>query len=133
MAKNETRRIRPSQLQEDRDSFAALKVMTGYTPANSDFTVAKIQTSQQAMVDKRDAEAQQQAELDAARDDVTAAEWEFHNAVLGAKAQVKAQFGEDSNELQALGLKKKSEYQSPGPRGTAPTATPPASTPPANA
>ncbi len=27
--------------------------------------------------------------------------------------EVKAQFGEVSNELQALGLKKKSEYQSP--------------------
>ncbi len=126
MAKNETRRIRPSQLQEDRDSFAALKVMAGYTPANSDFTVAKIQISQQAMVDQRDVEAQQQAVLYGARDDATAAEGEFHNAILGSKAQ----FGEDSNELQALGLKKKSEYQSPGPRGTT---TQPATTPPANA
>ncbi len=37
--------------------------MTGYAPANSDFTVATIQTAPQAMVDKRDAEAQ--ADLDA--------------------------------------------------------------------
>jgi hypothetical protein len=58
----------------------------------------------------------QQADLDAARDDATAAEWEFHNALLEAKNQVKAQYGPDSNELQGLGLKKKSEFKSPGPK-----------------
>jgi hypothetical protein len=113
MAKNETRRIRPSQLQEDRDAFAALKAVSGYKPANPDFAVAKIQAAQDAMVEKRDVEAQQQAELDAARDDATAAEWDFHNAMLGVKDQVKAQFGADSNELQSIGLKKKSEFKSP--------------------
>jgi len=30
------------------------------------------------------------------------------------RTQVKAQFGDDSNELQAVGLKKKSEYQKGG-------------------
>jgi hypothetical protein len=123
MAKNETRRIAPSALQADRDAFAALKAVEGYKPANSDFTVAKIQAAQDAMVDKRDLEAQQQAEFDAARDEATAAEWEFHNAVLGAKDQVKAQFGADSNELQAVGLKKKSEYKSAKAKTTSAAAT----------
>jgi hypothetical protein len=77
------------------------------------------------MVDKRDIEAQKQGELDAARDDATAAEWAFHKAVLGAKDQVVAQYGDDSNQLQALGYKKKSEYKSPS--RTAPAA--PASSP----
>ena len=31
--------------------------------------------------------------------------------MTGAKIQVKAQFGDSSNELQAMGLKKKSEYK----------------------
>lgn len=113
MAKNETVRIRPSLLQNDRDAFAALKGITGFTPANADFTVAKIQAAQDAMVAKRDTEAQKQAELDTARDEATAAEWAFHNAMLGGKDQVKAQFGADSNELQAVGLTKKSEFASP--------------------
>jgi hypothetical protein len=52
------------------------------------------------------------AAMDAAR----AAEWAFHNAMLGVKDQVIAQFGKDSNEVQALGLKKKSERKAPGPR-----------------
>ncbi len=49
----------------------------------------------------------------ASRDDEIIAQWAFHDFILGAKDQVIAQFGDDSNEKQALGLKKKSEYKSP--------------------
>ena len=49
----------------------------------------------------------------AARDNATAREWEFHNLMPGAKDQVTAQFGRDSNEVQALGLKKSSERKAP--------------------
>jgi hypothetical protein len=48
-------------------------------------------------------------------DNATAAEWVLHNAILGAKSQVEAQYGKDSNKYQSLGLKKKSEYKKPGP------------------
>ena len=113
MAKNESRRIRPSQLQEDRDAFAALKGIGDYKPQKPEFSVSSITDIQATMVAMRDIEAQKQAELDAARDDSTAAEWAFHNAILGAKDQVIAQYGDDSNQLQSLGLKKKSEYKSP--------------------
>ena len=47
------------------------------------------------------------------REPVYIREWEFHNAMLGAKMQVTAQFGDDSDEVQAIGLKKKSEYKAP--------------------
>ena len=116
MAKNETVRIRPSVLQEDRDAFAALQNISGYAPANPAFTVIAIQLLRDTTVAARDVEAQKQADLDAARDDATAAEWAFHNGILGAKDQVIAQFGDDSNELQGLGLKKKSEFKSPTPK-----------------
>jgi hypothetical protein len=123
MAKNETVRIRPSVLQQDRDAFSALKGITGYTPANANFSVASITTVQGTLVAKREIEAQKEGEFDAARDVAVAAEWAFHNAILGAKDQVIAQFGDDSNELQALGLKKKSEFKSPSPKAKKP-ATP---------
>ena len=55
---------------------------------------------------------QAQATADSERDNAVAAEWDFHNFVLGAKEQVIAQFGKDSNEVQSIGLKKKSEYKS---------------------
>ena len=53
------------------------------------------------------------AAADSARDDHVAVQWELHNALLGAKDQVTAQFGKDSNEVQAMKLKKKSEYKNP--------------------
>lgn len=96
--------------------------MTGYSPANASYAVPAITTAQTTLLDKREIEAQKQAELDAARDEAVAAEWAFHNLMLGAADQIKAQFGADSNEFQALGYKKKSEFKSPT-RTTAP-ATP---------
>ena len=68
-----------------------------------------MQTAATTLTAKQATEVQQQAALDAARDEATSAEWDFHNAMLGVKEQVKAQFGGDSNEWQALGLTKKSE------------------------
>jgi hypothetical protein len=54
--------------------------------------------------------------LATARDSSTAAEWEFHNFMLAVKEQIIAQFGKNSDQLQALGLKKKSEYKKPAAR-----------------
>ena len=67
-------------------------------------------------------QAAQKAEVQAfeaariARDLAAKAEWALHNAVLGVKTQVAAQFGKDSGEIQMLGLKKTSEYKTPGSR-----------------
>jgi len=41
------------------------------------------------------------------------AEWDFHDAMLGVKEQVVAQYGNDSDAVQSLGLTKKSERKSP--------------------
>lgn len=116
MANNQTRRIAPPILQADRDSFAALQAITSYTPANSAYSANAISTLRQTMEAKQAAETQAAAALAAARDEAVTAEWEFHNALLGAKEQVIAQFGKDSNEIQSLGLKKKSEYARGGSR-----------------
>jgi hypothetical protein len=120
---NPTYRIKPSTLQEDTAAFAALKNIPSYTPANANYALDKVQTVADAMTAKQDAETQQKAALDAARDDATSAEWDFHNALLGVKEQVKAQFGGDSNEWQALGLTKKSEKARPSAKAAP---TPPA-------
>ncbi len=47
------------------------------------------------------------------RIDSAAAEWRFHEVMLGAKDQVIAQYGVNSDQVQALGLKKKSERKRP--------------------
>lgn len=55
-------------------------------------------------------EAQAKAAADAARDDAVAAEWEYHNNMLGATTQVAAQYTKNSNQYQSLGKKKPTEY-----------------------
>lgn len=113
MAKDQTRRLQPSIIQSDRDALAAISGLTGYEPANAAFTLNKLQSADSSMDAAQESETQAIGAADAARDDAVAAEWDFHNAILGAKAQVKAQFGDDSNEWQSLGQTKKSEFAKP--------------------
>jgi hypothetical protein len=35
-----------------------------------------------------------------------AAEWEFQNSMLGAKARITAQYSANSNQVQSLGIRK---------------------------
>jgi len=110
---NQSNRLRLSQIQTDKDAFAALQAITAYAPANTAFTLAKINAAQASVASAQQAEAQAAAAAAAARDDAVARERDFHDLMQGAKSQVIAQFGPDSNEAQALGLKKKSEYKRP--------------------
>jgi hypothetical protein len=72
-----------------------------------------MKTLRDGMNAKRSTETQAQATAAAARDDATASEWEFHNAVIGMRDQVTAQYGRDSNQAQAVGRKKSSERKAP--------------------
>jgi len=110
---NENKRLKPAQIEADRTSFAALQTITGYAPANAAFTLAKVTEAETAMRSKQAAEAQAEAALASARDAAVAGEWEFHNLMIGAKDQVTAQFGRDSDEVQAVGRKKASERKAP--------------------
>jgi hypothetical protein len=110
---NETKRIKPALIEADESGFAALQAMTGYAPVNQAYTLAAITAAHAALQRAWTAETQAEAALNAARDNAVAREWEFHNLILGAKDQVTAQFGRDSNEVQAIGLKKASERKAP--------------------
>ena len=124
MAKDQTRRINPKTLAKDLDALAVIKTLTpAYAPANAAFTVALMDTSKTSMTNAQGTEAVKKGDWEAARDGANSAEWAFHNLLLGAKDQVVAQYGEDSDQVQAIGLKKKSEYKRPS-SGTTPTPTP---------
>ncbi len=113
---NQTNRLKPAQIAADRAGVAALQAMAGYAPVNADYSVKAIGKAHDDMVAAQAAEAQALAAVAAAHDDAVAAEWELHNLVLGAKDQVVAQFGRNSNEVQALGLTKKDERKAPARR-----------------
>lgn len=116
MANDQSRRMTPAMLKADLDAFAALRAIANYSPANPNFEVTVIETARQNMEHAQTAETQASAAYDTARDETVARQWEFHNAILGVKTQVAAQFGPNSNEIQALGMKKKSEYARPARR-----------------
>ena len=117
MAKNQTKRIQPSILKADKDAFSALKAIPGYTPANSAYTVEKIEAARADMETKQAEEVQAQAAADGARDRATAAEWDYHNLMLGAGDQVAAQYTKNSDEYQSLGKKKPTEYKARNRKG----------------
>jgi hypothetical protein len=113
MAKNQNERIRPAQLQADLDALTALRSFSDYAPANPAYALQKLESSLTGMKSAQDAELAAQNTLASARDAAAPAEWDLHNMLLGAKDQVIAQYGSDSDQVQSLGLKKKSEYKAP--------------------
>ena len=113
MAKDQTVPVASDSLKADADALAALAKISDYEPANADFTLAKLNAASDALKEAADAFAQAEADWQTARDAHVSAQWAFHNAMLGGKQQVVAQYGDDSNEAQAVGLKKKSERAKP--------------------
>ncbi|HEY0324006.1 MAG TPA: hypothetical protein VGC66_23865 [Pyrinomonadaceae bacterium] len=110
MARDESKRLKPSVIESDKDSFAGLKTITNYAPANPDYAALALGTAEARMLSTQQLEAQAEAALEAARDNAVKAEWDYHNLVLGMKDQVVAQYGRDSNEAQTVGRKKTSEF-----------------------
>ena len=113
MAKNETRRLRPAEIQADIDALSALEQIAGYAPFKDHLKVENLKTIRDRMLALKAKERQSEAVFRADRDNTVAEEWMNHNAMLEAKEQVIAQFGKSSNEAQAMGLKKKTEYKKP--------------------
>ena len=110
---NESRRSTPAVMDADESGFAALQAMALYEPANLAYGLPAVNSAHGLMLSARTEEAQAEAALATARDNAVAKEWAFHNLMLGVKDQVMAQFGRDSNEVQARGLKKVSERKTP--------------------
>jgi hypothetical protein len=113
MARNQSKRLPPVKLEADESGFAALQAISNYTPINPAYSIDAVRSVHVELENFRRAEAQAQAAMAAARDGAVAKEWEFHNLMLGVKEQIIAQFGKDSTEVQAVGLKRKSEYKQP--------------------
>jgi hypothetical protein len=96
-----------------RDSLAALKGIQGYAPANSGYTETALTALQTGLDTRTVAATLAEAEAKTKRDDEVSAGWAFHDAVVGMRDSVGAQFGKNSNEFQAVGRKKTSEYKKP--------------------
>jgi hypothetical protein len=110
---DKTRRLRPQIISQDIDSFHGLQTVSTYNTTRADASAAKLQEVYQAMLISQQTETEKLALYRAASDAARLAEWEFHNAVLAMKEVVRGQYGSDSDEAQAVGLKKKSDRKRP--------------------
>jgi hypothetical protein len=109
---NTTKKLNPSILQKDVETLNAIEGIN-YTSSKPELSLDNLRVLDRNVKETKKIEVQKAGEAKAARDNAVKAEHEFHEAILAAKNQVRAFFGEDSNEYQSIGLKKKSERKSP--------------------
>ena len=121
MSEKNTRRLSPIRRQKDKGSLAAIEKIANYAPFNQNADLAHLQKHFEDMESAQKVETQQQQLLNGLRDTAVKKEWAFHDAVLEAKNAVIGQFGDSSDEVQSIGLKKKSEYKSPTKKPKSPT------------
>lgn len=108
-----TRRLPSKVLDKDIDSLHGLRAVKGYVNVRPDASQQSLQEFYDEMIAVQQKETEMEALYKAAMDASRQAEWKFHNSVLSMKESVRAQFGPDSNEAQAIGYKKKSERKRP--------------------
>ena len=69
MAKDQTRRLNPKEVQDDKDVVSALATLAPvYAPANAAYSLVNLQTAQTAMTTAQGTEVQKAGEAAAARD-----------------------------------------------------------------
>ena len=113
MPSNRNQRLPAHVLQADLDCITALKAIAGYAPSNPADSLAAITELQTRVAAAGEHELHTANSHAAARDDAILLENERHERVQSIKNQVRAQFGNDSNEVASLGLKKASERKAP--------------------
>jgi hypothetical protein len=106
-------RIRTTTLTEDREVLQAITELGDYAPVNKAYSTAAVEELEAALKWAEQEEVRAQRAHRLARAHAMEAARRFHEAMLGVKAQVVAQYGPDSLAVKAVGLKRKSEYKRP--------------------
>ncbi|MBS0347837.1 MAG: hypothetical protein JSR69_15415 [Proteobacteria bacterium] len=114
MANPNKARMSPQHLKADEDTYRALKGIPHYQPYKDDYSFPAVSAAYHKLNAAHEAELHARHTHAATRDALIAAQHDFHELILGVKSQVRAIYGPDSDELAALGLKKKSERKGRG-------------------
>ncbi len=84
-------RLAPPVVEADRAALRALQDLSDYTPLNQAYSAPALRELEAAMAEAMQAEERSRIALEIARDTAVEAAQLFHDAMLGAKAQVIAQ------------------------------------------
>ena len=112
---SETTRVNPKQILKDIESYHAFGTMTDYKANNPAHTGEPAESAYKPLGDAEQPALAPHPAPAAAADALIAARRDFHDVILGVKNEARALYGPSSDQVAALGLKKKSE-QSKGTR-----------------
>lgn len=119
MAVRRHRPLRASVVTADLAAAAALKELQDYVPRNPAYSLEHVQAAVEELRRKREHEAATERSHTAATYATEIAELHLHDLMLGVKLEATAQYGRDSDQIEALGLKKQSTYKSTARRAPA--------------
>lgn len=106
-----TRRMSPKRLVIVQDGLLAADVLEGYNPARQDYSPRRLNEMRSYLQKMQDKEEVARNAYEAARDAAIKAEWEASDFLIEVGNQVKAQYGDNSDEYASLGYKKKGAYK----------------------
>lgn len=114
MSSTNSGRVPPQVLADDIQAFHALATIEGYAPHDPELKLDAVTATFDELAVDQAALVRAQVAMDAARDKLAHTEQRAHGKMLRVKDSVCSQYGDDSNEYAALGMKKKSERKKGG-------------------
>ncbi|WP_298602742.1 hypothetical protein [Zoogloea sp.] len=106
-------RITNAQIEADTQTIRSLKGITDYKPRNPDYTLEAAEAALEHMDATATAVVLAENALAAARTESILARAKVHSVALGVKDEATVIYGPDSDQIAALGLKKKSDRNRP--------------------
>lgn len=103
--------VDPKTLAADRAALLALEDVADYAPRNAAYSIPELRGREARLTRAEQAAARAYRAFELAREERIAAGHAFHDGMLGAKAEVVVQYGEDSPVVESVGLKRKSQYR----------------------
>lgn len=113
MSRIRKRRVSADRLAADREALRNLKKLADYAPRNPAYSVEALLALEARLIQCEEAEAEGELALDRMRDETTGAGNDLREAMGGARQEMRAQYGENSVNLHAVGLKTRDEYKRP--------------------
>lgn len=107
------RKISPKVLRKDMETHDAIQGFATYSPTNPSITHESLSDLSAKVNALRTKSVQTETTYNATIESLRSAERAFHDAIMTSKVAVLGQYGKDSNEAKAIGLKRTSERKQP--------------------
>lgn len=101
------------RLAADGEALRNLKQLTDYAPRNPAYSLEALLALEARLTQCEEAEAEGELSLDRMRHQSIDAGADLRDAMAGARRELRIQYGENSVNLHAVGLKMRDEYRRP--------------------